>query len=57
MPVSKEALVESVHEVRCGIGKERSLGRTVKNYFASNVNQKMRFKGNFPTCCSHLGGG
>jgi hypothetical protein len=40
----------------CGAGNEQSKGRTVKRDFANNVNQKMRFKVNFPTCCSHAAG-
>src|SRR5258708_33432167 len=33
---------------------QRTVGRSrVKRYFVTNVNQKMRFKRNFPTSCSH----
>ena len=41
------------HRGRYGVGKERPKGRTVKRDFANNVNQKMSFKVNFPTSCSH----
>jgi hypothetical protein len=44
------------HWVRYGVGKEQAEQGTFKRYFVTNVNQKMRFKRNFPTCCSHRPG-
>ena len=46
--------LEPGHGVRGG-SWQRTVGRkNVKRYFANNVNQKMSFKRNFPTSCSHL---